>query len=444
MTTISWPALYGLMAPIVFLVPPCLLAEETTLRGSAPQILGVQGTLIGQQLLPMHSPYEGPNSLPGKGEGALSQSYLLSTGSQINSRLQAYLDLRLQRGNAVNNGSGLAGYVNGDFISGAARDPPYIYHAFLRYYIPLSDQTVNVDKGIGKLPGKQPADRFEFKIGRILPTDDFDKNRYMGNPETQFINLGLVNNPAWDYAQNSRGVTNGVLIGWYHPTWIFRVGSYQMPATAAGPDLDNGLRARNDNAELTWRTKPQGTTVHFLIYHNRARMGRYADAIALARATGQPASFTLTQRPRRSKTGVGISLEVPLSDHGNTGLFACGAWNDGRTEDFSFTESDWNVCFGGQISGTRWNRKDDRVGIGLLINGLSKPHRDYLAAGGTGIQLGDGRLNYGTERIIEAYYSFQATKQLSFGPDLQLIQNPGYNRDRGPAVIIGARFLAAF
>jgi carbohydrate-selective porin OprB len=392
----------------------------------------------------MHSPYDGPNSLPGKGDGNISQSYLLSTGSQINSRLQAYLDLRLQRGNAVDNGSGLAGYLNGDFTPGAARGPPYVYHALLRYYMPLSDQTVNVDKGIGKLPGTLPADRFEIKIGRILPTDDFDKNRYLDNPDTQFINLGLVNNPAWDYAQTDRGITNGVVIGWYHPTWIFRMGSYQVPTTAAGPHLNGGLKARSDNAELTWRTKPQGATVHFLIYRNRARMGRYMDAVALARATGHPADITLSRQPGHGKTGAGMSLEVPLADDGNTGLFACGGWNDGRNEDFSFTESDRNWCFGGQISGARWNRKDDRIGIGLLINGLSGPHRDYLAAGGTGIQLGDGRLNYRSEQVFEAYYNYQATRHISFAADLQLIQNPGYNRDRGPAIIIGTRLLAVF
>jgi high affinity Mn2+ porin len=125
-------------------------------------------------------------------------------------------------------------------------------------------------------------------------------------------------------------------------------------------------------------------------------------------------------------------------------LFACGGWNDGRTEDFSFTESDRDVCVGGQISGARWNRKDDRIGIGLLVNGLSGAHRDYLAAGGTGIQLGDGRLNYGSERIFEAYYNYQATRQISLMGDLQIVQNPGYNRDRGPAIIIGTRLLVVF
>jgi high affinity Mn2+ porin len=433
----------AILMATALVAPSPAMAGEPNWLGAAPQILGFQGAVIGQRLLPMHSPYAGPNSLPGDGAGAVSQSYLVSTGSQINSRLQAYLDLRLQIGNAINNGSGLAGYVNGDFTPGAAPGVPYVYHAFLRYYAPLGTETVHVDKAIGKLPGTLPADRFELKIGRMLPTDDFDKNRYLDNPDTHFINLGLVNNPAWDYPQTNRGVTNGVVIGWYHPSWFFRIGSFQMPTTAAGPHLAAGPRARSDNAELTWQTRPGGATLHLLVYRNRARMGRYADALALARASGAPADISSSRRAGRSKTGVGMSFEVPLADSGETGLFACAGWNDGRTENFSFTESDRNVCIGGQLSGARWNRANDRLGVGLLVNGLSRPHRAYLAAGGTGIQLGDGRLNYGSERVVEAYYNYQASKQVSVGGDIQLVRNPGFNRDRGPAVILGLRLLLA-
>ena len=55
-------------------------------------------------------------------------------------------------------------------------------------------------------------------------------------------------------------------------------------------------------------------------------------------------------------------------------------------------------------------RPDDTVGIGGAINGLSAAHRDFLAAGGTGLLIGDGRLNYRTERILEAYYAYSVIK----------------------------------
>ena len=56
---------------------------------------------------------------------------------------------------------------------------------------------------------------------------------------------------------------------------------------------------------------------------------------------------------------------------------------------------------GAQLSGTHWHRADDRVAIAFAVNGLSHDHRDYLAAGGSGFLLDDGRLNYGRERILD-------------------------------------------
>jgi hypothetical protein len=99
----------AILMATALLAPSPAMAGKANWLGAAPQILGFQKAVIGQRLLPMHRPYAGPNSLPGNGVGAVSQSYLVSTGSQINSRLQAYLDLPLQIGNAINNGSGLAG-----------------------------------------------------------------------------------------------------------------------------------------------------------------------------------------------------------------------------------------------------------------------------------------------------------------------------------------------
>jgi hypothetical protein len=100
---------------------------------------------------------------------------------------------------------------------------------------------------------------------------------------------------------------------------------------------------------------------------------------------------------------------------------------------------DRHASLGGQLSGVHWQRRDDRVGAGIVVEGLSGPHRDYLAAGGSGFLLGDGRLNYAHEQIVESYYRAQwtwgegsAALRVQFGPDLQYIRNPGFNHDRGP------------
>ena len=79
-------------------------------------------------------------------------------------------------------------------------------------------------------------------------------------------------------------------------------------------------------------------------------------------------------------------------------------WNDGHTETFAFTEIDRTANAGLSVKGTRWHRPNDNFGIAGLMNGLSKDHRDYLAAGGLGFIIGDGQLNYKTEDVIESYY----------------------------------------
>jgi high affinity Mn2+ porin len=77
--------------------------------------------------------------------------------------------------------------------------------------------------------------------------------------------------------------------------------------------------------------------------------------------------------------------------------------------------------------------------LALLGNGLAGDHRDYLARGGAGFMVGDGRLNYAWEQIFEGYYSLKAVDSLALTADFQFIRNPGYNADRGPVPVFAAR-----
>jgi high affinity Mn2+ porin len=126
------------------------------------------------------------------------------------------------------------------------------------------------------------------------------------------------------------------------------------------------------------------------------------------------------------------------------GLFGRWSWNDGKTEIMAFTDIDASLSLGASIKGTRWGRPDDVVGIGGAVNALSKDHRDFIAAGGLGVLIGDGRLNYRNERILEAYYAFALNRQLTFTADYQLIVNPAYNADRGPVSIFSGRLHGEF
>ena len=89
------------------------------------------------------------------------------------------------------------------------------------------------------------------------------------------------------------------------------------------------------------------------------------------------------------------------------------------------------------MTGERWGRPQDKLGIGAVVNALSADARSYFSAGGLGILIGDGRLDYGTEQIVELYYSLKLGSV-----DYQHIRNPAYNRDRGPVSVYGLRLHA--
>jgi carbohydrate-selective porin OprB len=145
-------------------------------------------------------------------------------------------------------------------------------------------------------------------------------------------------------------------------------------------------------------------------------------------------------RQTQTKRGFGLSTQVEVTDA--VGAYVRAGWNDGKTETFMFTEIDRSIALGTLVKGSGWGRPEDKLGFAGYVNGISNEHRAYLAAGGKGFFLGDGQLNYGTERIFETFYSLGVTKYFAFSLGYQYIVNPGYNRDRGPVNVFGLRLHA--
>jgi high affinity Mn2+ porin len=413
---------------------------QSDTRPWLPRLLGAQFTLIGQYLAPFAAPYSGPNSLTPNGDHEATHTYGVYFGSRLPAHFEAYLDLEMARGAAVGRAVGLAGITNGDVIRQGSVDlgqGPYIARAFLRYLIPLSPETDTASRAMDQLPVPEPTTRLELKVGKLAATDDFDQNRYANSTRLQFCDWGLFNNSAWDYAADTRGYSYGVLVGWVHPRWTLKLGSYLMPTFANGNTLDWDIRrAHGDNLELTLAPGGAAPVIRLLAYENHARMGNYAEALA----RGRPPNIVADDQPGRRKYGFGLNVEQPLADSGETGAFLRAGWNDGRTEDFAFTEVDRHVSAGLQVSGTRWRRAEDRLALAVVAHGISVDHQAYLAAGGTGFLLGDGRLTYGQERILEGYYWWQVRRHAALSVGGQVIEHPGYNRDRGPAFVGTLRF----
>jgi carbohydrate-selective porin OprB len=147
-------------------------------------------------------------------------------------------------------------------------------------------------------------------------------------------------------------------------------------------------------------------------------------------------------RKESIKHGFGVGLEQNLTP--DIGVFARAGWNDGATEAYAFAEIERTLSGGAVFKGTPWGRPDDVLGLALARNGLSAAHRDYLAAGGVGAFIGDGRLNYRPETALEAYYNIRLAKHVSATMDIQRIANPAYNADRGPVTVGSIRLHAEF
>jgi len=312
--------------------------------------------------------------------------------------------------------TGIAGFTNGEIPRVASATPtPYIARGFMRNKWRFGD------KG-----------RLTLIDGKFAVTDYFDTNRYSHDPRTQFMNWSLMYNGAWDYPADTRGYTIGSLQELTMDHWSLRAATVMEPTTANGPTLDTRI-AKNRGEAVEWegRYHPWQLDGAFRVlgYVNRERAGTF---LAALQEKGTP-DLGPTRRPGTKKYGFGLNLEQAITD--NIGVFGRYGWSDGKTEAWAFTEIDRSVSGGTAIQGRLWKRTGDTIGIAAVRNYLSGDDRAFLAAGGMGFIIGDGRLNYRPETIQEMYYSWHATRQWTFTLDYQRVENPAYNRDRGPVSV---------
>jgi carbohydrate-selective porin OprB len=172
-------------------------------------------------------------------------------------------------------------------------------------------------------------------------------------------------------------------------------------------------------------------------------MGVYREQNAKAleeRANRNPdATPVITDHPFGTtvKYGVGLNFEQELPR--DLRVFGRFGWNEGAHESYAYTEVDQTFEVGGDLTGNRWSRPNDRVGLVVVTNAIKRDHQAYLGLGGLGFLLGDGRLNYAREDILETYYTAHNWRGLFSSFDLQYVTHPGYNQDRGPVAVFSMR-----
>jgi hypothetical protein len=411
--------------------------------------LSGQANFISQYHPAFHSPYQGKNSLSPQAQNATSRVLTLFTGLRLTDTTEFLCDVQETGGNGLGQALGVAGFFNLDVVRNPTLSKaPYVARLMWHQIIPLGSRRITAERNPFALFRELPERRLELRFGKMSMADFFDLNTYGTDSNFQFMNWTVDNNGAYDYAADTRGFTYAALLEYHDRNFVLRFAEALMPKVANGIHLDADLsRARAENIELelhgTAVPKRQGL-VRILSYVNHANMGDYMQQINEWLATRSTPVPDITDHPLQStvKYGFGVNFEQPLTDW--LGLFGRWGWNEGQHESYAYTEVDqtWQIGVGG--TGARWGRRTDRMGLVFVSNGINHDHALYLGYGGLGFLLGDGRLNYGRENIIESYYTLHVWRGIFPSFDLQYASNPGYNRDRGPVIVPGLRLHVEF
>jgi hypothetical protein len=418
--------------------------------------LSGQANFIFQALPPFPALYSGTHSLGPHYEKATSRVLTLYSGVRLTNSLELIGDLEEAGGAALTQGFGLAGNTDLDIV----RNPllskaPYLSRGLIHKVIALSKDKIENQRTAFSLFDELPRRRLEIRFGKFSMPDFFDVNSVGSDTHLQFDNWTIDNNGAWDYAADTRGYTVGFTADYEDRNWGFRFAEALMPKIANGIDLvwrPWQVHAENYEYELRHGFIPKKAgVVRLLAYSNAANMGIYRDAIAQFEQGLVPVP-DITNHPWHitRKYGFGANIEQDLAH--NLTAFARFGWDNGKTESFAYTEVDSTFATGLGARGAWWHRRYDRAGVAVVTNGIAKDHQEYLRLGGLGFLLGDGtptsgrtdNLNYGRETVFESYYTAHLWRGIFAAPGVQHINNPGYNRDRGPAVVPSFRLHMEF
>lgn len=389
----------------------------------------------------MPAAYSGANSLLAQREYSSTLTATAYFGWRPWAGGELYFNPEVTQGQAFSNLTGLGGFTNGEVTRASSATPQwYRQRLFLRQTWNRGGEPQWQESDLNQLAGGVSSDRWVLTVGNFSLLDVFDKNAYAGDPRRQFMNWGLMTHAAYDYAADARGFGWGAALEWYRGDWALRVGRMTGPVNPNDLPVDfDILNHYGDQVELehahAWRGQPG--KVRLLLWRNRAVLARFRDAIDLGRATGQTPDIFKVRYGEQFKTGLGLHLEQALGP--TLGVFARAMQADGATETYAFTEVDRSLAAGLAWQGAAWGRARDTLGLAFMRNELSADRRDYLQAGGISFFIGDGALRYQPETIIELYYSWNIAAKAFLTLDLQQIQNPAYNADRGPATFGGVR-----
>ena len=401
-----------------------------------------QTTYVQQGYPAFRSPYLGDNSFTPWAQTRNTWTTTAFLGTRLWQGGEFYFSPELLQGNGLHDTTGAAGYPNGEAQKSGFPYPHYhTARLFFRQTFGFGGAQEKIESAPNQLSGNPDISRLTLQVGKFPVTDVFDGNSYARDPRKDFMNWSIWAAGAFDYGADKVGLTYGAVADFNQKQWALRAGYFLVSDQSNSNDFDmHVFRRGNYVVELETRYSlfSRPGKLRTIAWISSVFSGSYRETL-----DNPSLNLDITQtRQGRIKYGYVFNVEQSVTD--DIGLFGRWSWNDGKNEIMAFTDIDASLSFGTSLKGTAWGRPNDTVGIGGAFNGLSNDHRDFLAAGGLGILIGDGRLNYRQEKLLESFYALGVSKAATLTFDYQLLTNPAYNADRGPISVFSGRLHAEF
>jgi high affinity Mn2+ porin len=434
-----------LAASAVLLAPPAWADEPVDAAADQAFAFHAQTTFVDQIHDAFPSPYQGANSLSPDAEGRETWDLTLYAGWRPWSGAEIWINPELDQGFGLDNTLGVAAFPSAEaYKVGKAKPYLRLQRFFIRQTIDLGGGDQPVDGTINQFAGRQANNRIVLTFGKFSVPDIFDANEYAHDPRHDFLNWAIVDTGTFDYAADAWGYSAGAAAEWYQGPWTLRFAVMDLSIVPNSQTLDPHFSQFQmiGEGERRWTLAGKSGALKITGFITRGRMGTFDDAIALAEATGTAADTALV-RDYRSRGGVSLDAQQQLTDE--IGVFARAGVANADIEPFEFTDIDRTLALGVSMRGKRWGRPNDTIAVAGVIDGIGAEHELYLADGGLGILAGDGRLPHpGDEGVIETYYDVAFGKYVHMALDYQFVENPAYDRDRGPVSLLAARVHLQF
>ncbi len=403
-----------------------------------------QFTFVEQGYPTFHSPYQGPMSLSGVGQAKDTASTTAFIGFRPWDDTDIYINPEITQGFGLSGTTGVAGFPNFEAQKASFPMPRFdLARAYVQQTFGLGGEQETIEDGPNQIARKVDISRFTIIAGKLAVTDFFDNNAYAHDGRTQFFNWNIDCCGSYDWTMDQISYTWGTMAELNQKFWAVRAGYFLVPAVSNTDDFDMRFPDGEyiGELELRYALVSQPGKLRLMAWANRANMGSYAAALAEPMTIPTYPDITLV-REVRTNYGFEANLEQAIS--ADLGVFSRASWSPGLDEIIGWTDCDQSLSAGAVLKGTSWGRPNDRIGVAGVIEGLSPEARAYFAAGGLGILIGDGALNYRPEKILETYYSYSLNAWSSLSFDYQFVADPAYNADRGPVHIFAGRFHAEF